>query len=173
MKSDTEAKIIWDNLKEKRDFIPLKIFQVIDKILEHFPEAVFGGSVALIIAGLLQREISDIDVFFPYKENFCRNGIFSIGENIGFSFSDTIDSFNGQKVVRMGIKIDGVEVCCFKVPDEMLVYEKVSFLGRNINIQDVKFAIMAKIAYIDKNPKHKKDLDEIIDHLCWVYNRVR
>lgn len=44
-------------------------------------------------------------------------------------------------------------------------YEKVSFLGRNINIQDVKFAIMAKIAYIDKNPKHRKDLEEIIVNL--------
>lgn len=173
MKPNTEAKIIYDNLREKRDSISLEILQVIDKILEHFPEAVFGGSVALIIAGLLKREISDIDVFFPYNENFFRNGIFSISENIDSAFSDTINTFNGQEIVRMGIKVDGVKICCFKVPDEMLVYEKVSFLGRNINIQDVKFAIMAKIAYIDKNPKHKKDLDEIIDHLCWVYNRVR
>lgn len=76
MKSDTEAKIIWDNLREKRDSISLEILQVIDKILEHFPEAVFGGSVALIIAGLLQREISDIDVFFHIKKIFVEMGFF-------------------------------------------------------------------------------------------------
>jgi hypothetical protein len=40
-------------------------------------------------------------------------------------------------------------------------HSKIEFLGRKICVQNVNYAIMAKMTYADKNDKHKEDLKQI------------
>lgn len=148
-----------NNLEDK-EILSEEILAAIDLIIKYSPTAVFGGSIALNAVGLIHRKISDIDLFFRTDESLSKNGFLSI-ENDGQILSDTVTNTNGMEIQRTGARIAGVKTCCFKVPDEELQHSKVSFLGREICIQNVNYAITAKMSYADRNHKHRSDLDVI------------
>lgn len=148
------------NNLENKEVLSDEILNAIDLIIKHTPTAVFGGSIALNAVGLINRKVSDIDLFFPINESLSKNGFLSI-ENDGQMFSDTVTDVNGVAIQRTGAKIAGVKTCCFKVSDEELQHSKIKFLGREICVQNVNYAIMAKMTYADKNNKHKEDLKQI------------
>lgn len=152
------------NNLENEEVLSEEILNAIDLIIKHTPNAVFGGSIALNAVGLISRKVSDIDLFFPLNESLAKNGFLSI-ENDGQILSDTVTNVNGVEIQRTGAKIAGVKTCCFKVSDEELQCSKHKFIRneteRTICIQNVNYAIMAKMTYADKNNKHKEDLKQI------------
>lgn len=156
------------NNLENKEILSDEILQAIDLIIKQTPNAVFGGSIALAAVGLINRKVSDIDLFFHISQSLSKNGFLSI-QNDGQILSDTVTNTNGVEIQRTGAKIAGVKTCCFKVSDEELQHSKVEFLGRKICIQNVNYAIQAKIAYSknELNTKHKNDLkniDEILSN---------
>jgi hypothetical protein len=148
------------NNLENKEILSEEILQAIDLIIKNCPNAVFGGSIALNAVGLLNRKVSDIDLFFAENESLSKNGFLSI-QNSGEILSDTVTNTNGKEIQRTGAKIAGVKTCCFKVENQELQNSKVNFLGRTICIQNVNYAIQSKIAYSSRNPKHKEDLSNI------------
>ncbi len=150
------------NNLENKEVLSDQILNAIDLIIKHTPNAVFGGSIALNAVGLINRKVSDIDLFFHLNESLTKNGFLSI-ENDGQILSDTVTNVNGVEIQRTGAKIAGVKACCFKVSDEEMQHSKIEFLGRKICVQNVNYAIMAKMTYADKNDKHKEDLKQIIN----------
>ena len=104
---------------ENKEILSDEILNAISLIIEKTPNAVFGGSIALNAIGLINRPISDIDLFFGMNENLSKNGYLSV-ETIGEITSDTVTNTNGIEIQRTGAKIAGVKTCCFKVSDEEL-----------------------------------------------------
>lgn len=151
------------NNLENKEVLSDKILNAIDLIIKHTPNAVFGGSIALNAVGLINRKVADIDLFFPLNESLNKNGFLSI-ENYGEILSCTVTNINGMEIQRTGVNIAGVKTCCFKVTDEELQHSKIEFLGRKICIQNVNYAIIAKMTYANKNKKHKEDLKQINDN---------
>lgn len=149
---------------ENKEILSDEIFNAINLILKQIPNAVFGGSIALNAIGLINRPISDIDLFFQINESLSKNNFLSI-ENDGQILSDTITNTNGIEIQRTGAKIAGVKTCCFKVPDEELQCSKHKFVRNKIEyticIQNVNYAIEAKKSYSARNPKHINDLENI------------
>ena len=137
-----------------------EIVDAIELIITQIPDAIFGGSIALNAVGLLNRKVSDIDVFFRQGQSLTRNGFMSIPSTE--VLSDTVTDTNGNNIQRTGLKVKNIKVCAFKVSDAELQCSFTTFIRRNriwkINIQNVNYAIQAKIAYANKNPKHKADL---------------
>lgn len=148
------------NNLENEGVLSPEILNAIDLILKSCPNVVFGGSIALNAVGLINRKVSDIDLFFQYNDSLTKNGFLSI-ENDGQITSDTVTNTNGVEIQRTGAKINGVKTCCFKVDQEELQHSKAKVFGRTICIQNVNYAIQAKIAYSAKNDKHKSDLIQI------------
>lgn len=150
------------NNLENKDILSNEILEAMDILIANCPNIVFGGSIALNAVGLLNRKIKDIDVFFRLNCSLTSNGFIDQCANRGASLmSDTVTNTNGKLIQRTGIKIKNVDVCCFKVEKEELSHSRFSFLGRTISIQNVNYAIQAKIAYKHKNEKHKADLESI------------
>ena len=148
------------NNLENENVLSPEILNAIDLIIKDCPNAIFGGSIALNAVGLINRKVSDIDLFFEENESLTKNGFLSI-QNDGQILSDTVTNTNGKEIQRTGAKIAGVKTCCFKVTSEELQHSKVNVFGRTICIQNVNYAVQAKIAYSSKNDKHKRDLEEI------------
>ncbi len=133
---------------------------VIDKILKATPDVVFGGSLALNAIGLINREIKDLDLFFPITT--FNAGFMDILNHVDTGVgSDTVTDINGIEIERTALKINNVKACCFKVPKEQLEHSIFVVNGRNLRIQNVNHAISAKICYSKHNPKHTTDLENI------------
>lgn len=155
------------NNLENKEILPNDILKAIDLIIEKTPNVVFGGSIALNGVGLINRKISDIDLFFRLHESLTENGFLPI-ENTQI-LSDTVTNVDGKEIQRTGVIVNGVKVCCFKVSDEELNHSKIRFLGRTIYIQNVNYAIAAKRTYADRNDKHKEDLKVIDNNLYNIF----
>jgi hypothetical protein len=162
------------NNLDNSEILSDEIVNAIDLIITQIPDVIFGGSIALNAVGLLNRKVSDIDVFFPYSQSLSKNGFTQIPTTE--ILSDTVTDTNGNPIQRTGLKVNGIKVCAFKVGDNELQYSTVLFTRNGkilkINIQNVNYAIQAKIAYTSKNPKHKEDLktiDKILDELFPPY----
>ena len=151
------------NNLENKEILSDEILKAIDLIIKHKPNTVFGGSIALNAVGLLNRKISDIDLFIGRNESLSKYlTIFDENnDNNANITSDTVTDINGTELQRTGAKIGGVKICCFKVNPEMLQHSNVNFLGRTICIQNVNHAIIAKMTFAHKNNKHKEDLKQI------------
>ena len=148
------------NNLENEEILSKEILNAIDLIIEQMPHAVFGGSIALNAVGLLNRQVKDIDLFISEKESFSASGFLNI-EQKNDSFSETVTDTNGRLIKRTGGLVAGVKTCCFQVSDEELQHSEIEILGRKIRIQNVNFAIMAKMSYADRSGKHKADLEQI------------
>lgn len=154
------------NNLENKEILSDEILKAIELIVKQMPYAVFGGSIALVGVGLLNRKVSDIDLFFHTNESLTRNGFLFV-ENDGHILSDTVTDANGVEVQRTGAKIAGVKTCCFKVANDELQSSKVSFRGVTIHLQNVNYAIQAKLAYSknEYSTKHREDLKTIDEQL--------
>jgi len=162
-KRKTIIREIMNNL-ENQEILGDDIIVAIVLIQQKCPEAVFGGSIALNAVGLLNRKISDIDLFFSDKNSYkLKEGFLTIPTTE--VLSDTVTDTNGKLIQRIGLIVNGIKVCGFKVGDEELQHSQVTIHRNNINItikiQNVNFAIQAKIAYKFKNEKHQIDLENI------------
>ena len=157
---------------ENKEILSDEILNAISLIIKQTPTVVFGGSIALNAIGLINRPISDIDLFFGMNENLSKNGYLSV-ETIGEITSDTVTNTNGIEIQRTGAKIAGVKTCCFKVSDEELQCSKHKFTRNGteytICIQNINYAIEAKKSYSGRNPKHKTDLETILNVLDGLF----
>lgn len=153
---------------ENKEILSDEILNAISLIIKQTPNVVFGGSIALNAIGLLNRPISDIDLFWGMYESLSKNKYLSI-ESTSELASDTVTNKNGIEIQRIGAKIAGVKTCCFKVSDEELQCSKHKFTRDGneftICIQNVNYAIEAKKYYSNRNEKHKRDLEEITNVL--------
>jgi hypothetical protein len=140
------------NNLENDNILSNKIIEAIDIILKNTPNAVFGGSIALCAVGLLNRRINDIDLFFSIGESLSLNNFLTYVDEIG---SDTVTNVNGDEIQRTSAKIKNIKICCFKVSEAETQHSLFSFLGRTIKIQNVNYAIQAKLAYINNSKKNK------------------
>ena len=93
---------------ENKEILSDEIFKAITLIIKETPNVVFGGSITLNAIGLINRPISDIDLFFGMNENLYKNGYLSI-KSIGEITSDTVTNTNGIEIQRTGAKIAGVK----------------------------------------------------------------
>ena len=153
-----------------------KIEQIMNEIIMDCPNAIFGGSIALLAAGLIDRKISDIDLIFSennYNNNEFKNIFLKKNYDVfqtSSPWSDTDNVFDGRKIVRQGISVNGVKICCFVIPDDLLKFSTKPFLDRKIKVHDLEYIIKTKIEFMHKNTKHKVDLDQIIRNLVRVWN---
>ena len=157
---------------ENKEILSDEILNAISLIIKKTPNVVFGGSIALNAIGLINRPISDIDLFFGINESLSKNGYLSV-ETIGEITSNTVTNTNGIEIQRTGAKIAGVKTCCFKVSDEELQCSKHKFARNGIEftiyIQNVNYAIEAKKSYSSRNTKHKTDLETISNVLDGLF----
>jgi hypothetical protein len=154
------------NNLENKEILSEEFLKAIDLIIKDNPNVVFGGSIALNAVGLIKRKVADIDLFLKKNDSLTKYSFLSV-QNDGEICSDTVTDVNGKPIQRTACKIGGVKTCCFKVDDEELQHTKVEFLGRKICVQNVNYAIMAKMSYADRNNKHKDDLKTIEE----IYNK--
>lgn len=149
---------------ENKEILSDDICEAIWIILQKIPNVVFGGSIALNAIGLINRRVSDIDLFFPISSSLSKNGFLTVSSHMT---SDTVTDVNGKEVQRTGALIGNVKCCCFKVEDEGLNYSLHTFSRGNkifnVRIQNVNYAIQAKLSYMknSNNLKHKEDIDNI------------
>lgn len=148
-----------NNNLENKEILSEEFLEVIDEIIKYHPNVVFGGSIALNAVGLINRKVGDIDLFFKVGENPNKNN-FLVGENNLDVFSDTVTDINGIEIKRTGMKMKNIKICCFNIPEEELKFSRFKFLGREISIHNINYAIIAKMTYANKNNKHKEDLKE-------------
>lgn len=149
------------NNLENLEILSDEIFTAIVLIQQRCPEAVFGGSIALNAVGLLTRKIKDIDLFFDDKYTYkFKEGFLTIPTTE--VLSDTVMDTNGKQIQRTALKVNGVNVCGFKVNGEELQHSRMTIYRNDVavtlKIQNVNYAIQAKIAYRFKNEKHQTDL---------------
>lgn len=158
---------------KKTDLISPQIMEALRFIQERVPDAVIGGSIALNAIGLLGRPSKDIDIFIQ-DISVHESGISNI------MFTDDKDDFSSERVTDMygkiiqkiGTKINGIPVCIFKVEDHWLQHSVFAINGLHLNIQNVNYAIAAKIAYQNESAKHKIDLDCIDDILKRTFDPI-
>ncbi len=156
------------NNLENKEILSGDIITAMDFIMEKVPNAIFGGSIALNAVGLLNRKVSDIDIFVQERVKNHLDRLIDESNN-RFSgvalFSDTI-VVDGKHVERLGLNIKGIKVCCFKVPEDHMQHSIFEFSGRKIKLQNVNYAILAKKQYSTKGvAKHIDDLSDIEDML--------
>lgn len=132
------------------------ILVAMDKIIDRNPDVIFGGSIVLNAVGLISRKISDIDVFVTNKKPQFKT-VDKVTGNFG---SETVD-VGGEPIARFSGVVNDIKCCVFLVPDNMLEHSEYSFSGRTIKLQNVNYAIEAKINYAYKNKKHQEDLIDI------------
>ena len=114
---------------ENKEILSDEIFNAISLIIKQTPNAVFGGSIALNAVGLINRPISDIDLFFGMNESLSKNGYLSV-ETIGEITSDTVTNTNG-KYKEQGLKSQGLKPVVLK-------YLMKNCNAQNINLQGMK-----------------------------------
>src|SRR5690242_1416682 len=66
------------NNLENENVLSSEILNAIDLVINNCPNAVFGGSIALNAVGLINRKVSDIDLFFEESESLTKNSFLSV-----------------------------------------------------------------------------------------------
>lgn len=138
----------------------IEIQKAVAYITECHHSPLFGGSIALKALGLMDRDISDIDLVFPWVAK-GEIDLFFIDPKAEFDGGESLDI---EGVHRLPTKINKIKACCFYVPKNMLQSIPVTFEGMQINVQDPYWIIDAKISY-SWHPKHEKDLFSIWEKL--------
>jgi len=140
-----------------------EIILALKKILHDHPKVVVGGSIALLARGFINRPPGDIDLIVENYRDFLRGEILSESENVG---SQNIDMIDGQKVTRLSIEVNGVQVCIFRVSKEMMDHELVTYKGVTFRAQIPVYQIKAKEVYSLKGfQKHTTDLESIFQKI--------
>ena len=126
----------------------------------------------------LKIAIKDIDIFVKEDYSICDN-LFEVKTNV---VSETVTDVNGEKITRVGFKINDINICIFRVKGESLQHSIFEFSRRKIKIQNCNHAIIAKLAYSKKRDKdnrpfpsttkHIKDVEDIFGILDDIDNYV-
>ena len=151
------------NYLEDQNLLDSRLLNTMDKIKRIYPDVVFGGSIALVAVGLLNRPVGDIDCFVDFGENAT-----VINKHIEPSshlLSETVDDIDGYPVKRSGGVFNGVKICLFQVHPRQLEHIKYRIFDEEYNIQNVNWAIIAKKSYANRTYKHNRDLKKIIDFI--------
>jgi hypothetical protein len=149
----------------KEDFL-----KTLKDIAENCPKAIIGGSVCFVSRSLLDREPYDIDILISVNESINSIGIKNFESSV--IGSDSVTDINGELIQRTSIKINGINVCVFKVNDNYLDYDEVLYEGILIKSQNPYYGIEAKKIYSKfNNPKHNDDLNEIIKNFNKIKNK--
>jgi len=150
------------NPLENNDILSPEIIKAIDEILKIKKDIIFGGSIAFNALSLINRKISDIDIFIEENDYNSIISNFVIPQSTDNQFSETVTDLNGVEIRRIGGTMFGVKICCFIVTKKELEGgTDFTFFGRTIKLQNLNYAIQAKRQYALKTEKHKKDLVEI------------
>ena len=168
------------------EYISPKLIETIKMIVDKYPETIFCGSLGLVLNGVLEREVHDIDIitledyyntdrFFPkirdkQKPDDTHSEKFMVGPN-------------EVKCFRLNFP-NGTNVDVLYNKNLSPLYAKMDVLGMNLNIEIPRSAISAKKGYIQRNSniyavtKHLKDLImigiakdkliELIDDSCLI-----
>lgn len=132
--------------------VPLNILNAMRYVQTRVPDALFGGSIALNALGLLDRVVKDIDVVVP--EGF-------VLDDKAFSLRQSAIRKDYGGLGNVKTKALNVDIDFFRVDSDRLSGYNVYINGMPIKIQDVRYAILAKMSYAGKVYKHQWDLDEI------------
>jgi hypothetical protein len=142
------------------------IKETVKQIATEYPETVFCGSFGLVLNGLLDREVKDLDVI-THKYFLKWSGFFdqfhtNIGKSSDHWLTDGIGNVLCFKLLMNEIKVD-----CMYVIEHDTSFNEIDFEGVIIRVEDPKSAINAKIGYVENDQsdvsrlKHFADLVEI------------
>ena len=151
------------NYLEDQNLLDSQLLDTMDRIKRIYPDVVFGGSIALVAVGLLNRPVGDIDCFVEFDEKSIP--IVKHMESSSHLLSETVDCIDGYPVKRCGGVFNGVKICLFRVHPRQLEHIKYRIFDEEYNIQNVNWAILAKKSYANRTYKHKRDLKEIMDFI--------
>jgi hypothetical protein len=140
------------------------LLKTLKRITEIYPNVVIGGSISFISRGLLDREPNDIDILIGIHDSISK--IFLETFKVSDVGSDTVTDINGDEIQRTSIKIDGVNVCVFRVKDNYLEFDNKLYEGIPIKSQKPYYGIEAKKVYVKKGyNKHNDDLIKMNEKL--------
>jgi len=128
---------------------------------------VFGGSFALNLVGLLNREIKDLDVITNDQALFDKlnNQLFNppyteLPQDKNDHESISLEFIDGEPLIRKTLKINDVNICLFK--RDKIEYFEVNYNGETIKIQNILDILKVKAAYskleFASGNKHQYDL---------------
>lgn len=140
-----------------------EILAVLQKIIQKHPGVVVGGSISMLARGFLTRPPGDIDLIVENFRGILGSEMVDRSKEFG---SQIIDMIDGQKVTRMSIEVEGVQVCIFRVSPSMLESEILSYKGITFKAQIPVYQIKAKQVYSLKGyQKHTDDLESIFQKM--------
>lgn len=147
----------------KKENISKDIIAAVKYVNEAFPLCIFAGSFGLVLRGILNRKVKDLDVLTG-KEHSRHVAAVVVD---GYSSSD-IFKIAGKEVHCVPIKYKGIKIDLFAKAgyQDVVTFDFIDFHGEKIRVESSKGAIEAKREYI-KDPKridvlkHKKDLKYI------------
>lgn len=147
------------------EYVSAELFDTMKRVRDLFPNAWFGGSLGLVVTGLLQREVKDLDVYIDYNP-FDYYNVLEQDAKVKFvDSSSRADMCNLCVAVNFGnsdIKVDLFHVNkerCNGTLVDLLVNNRVK---ETFQIQSVNYALMAKSAWAMKGiTKHSDDLNTI------------
>lgn len=145
------------------DYISKEIADAVCGIYDSHPDAVFCGSFGLVLQGLLERKVHDIDILVD--KNYYGDGGFynDIRREVGF----TSHSFMLGKDETTCFKLDfpgGIHVDVLHNANNKPDFTHIEFFGRMIKVETIDGAIDAKKQYVvnDRSQfstlKHFRDL---------------
>ncbi len=118
--------------------------------------------------GLIDREVGDIDLFYTEKSVYSS---WLQNQPLDEATYENDVEMLGYLTHRIGVKIGDVKICGFEIPaGKETASISVRVHGRDINVQNPIYAIIAKAIYSDKTKKHAKDLEAIQENLYKMIN---
>jgi hypothetical protein len=134
----------WDNSKFTQEFI-----NVVHKINDDYEgKVVFCGSFGLVLNGLLDREVHDIDVL-TFENHYLTNNNKNDRE-LGGSGKFMV---GGKEVLRFKRNVNGYDIDVLYKDDE-LKYSEQNFYNKIIKVEQPMQAVIAKKQYLESNANH-------------------
>ena len=161
---------IINNYCNKKDKFSKDFIDAVHKVNEKYKgNVVFCGSFGLVLNGLLDRPIKDIDVltfenyFVSPERELGNSGVFDVGNIEVLCFKEHINN----------ITIDTL----YRNDSENIKYSNIDFYNISIKVELPQSAILFKKQYIESNKdksnfnteKHLKDLEDIKINLGLYY----
>lgn len=134
--------------------------KLIHSLINKHPDIIFGGSLALSVYGIIDRETGDIDCLF--KNDY----VLKINEdNVIDNGGDYPESEDPQEDVFTRLQVNGIKMCIFKY--KTIEYTEHEFFGKTIKLQDIATIFKYKLKFFGRthNKKHSEDLNVIVKFL--------
>lgn len=142
--------------------IPNKIVVAVKMIAVIYPDVVFCGSLGLVLNGLIDRTINDLDILTP--DNWYNDNKFFPDERINQQSTSHKFMVGKDEVSCFSLRLNNVKVDVLYNESKKPEYIVIDFDGIKINVETPESAIDVKKKYIlaDKSEisiiKHLKDL---------------